>query len=123
MIKTIVMNNNIWEYCDSDKIKETVWLSESANSALINQERLYTIRIINYERIRKSLVKINNTIQRLVCEDYQIYLKDAHTSRERLKSLRTIIKFSLWLMEENVRDKYENLLKKPKRISLDRWLN
>ena len=77
----------------------------------------------NYERIRKSLTKINNTIQRLVCEDYQIYLKDAHTSRERLKSLRTVIKLLMRLMKENVRDEYENLLKRFKRISLDRWLN
>lgn len=122
MIKTTAMDQDVWLYCNPDTSEEFNQpnLSEQLTAT---QERLYTLKLNDYERKRKGLAKVNSIIQGTVCKDYQTYLEDAHTPRQRLKTLRSAIKPSVRQVEDSVREEYDSLIKGPKRISIDKWLN
>jgi hypothetical protein len=123
MVKATAMDNDVWDYCDPDGDRNAVRPSDPTAQATAAQERLYGTRMNEYERIRKGLAKVNTTIQGSVCEDYQTYLEDAYTPRQRLISLRQGIKPSLRQIEDNVRDEYESLIKGSRRTSTEKWLN
>ncbi|KIV98489.1 uncharacterized protein PV09_09706 [Verruconis gallopava] len=122
MVKTTAMDQDVWSYCDPDKSNELVQPGDPSQLTA-TQERLYTLKINDYERKRKGLAKVNATIQGTVCEDYQTYLEDAHTPRQRLARLRTAIKPSTRQIEDSVREEYDSLIKGPKRNIIDKWLN
>ncbi|KIV98769.1 uncharacterized protein PV09_09467 [Verruconis gallopava] len=73
MVKTTAMDQDVWSYCDPDKSNELVQPGDPSQLTA-TQERLYTLKINDYERKRKGLAKVNATIQGTVCEDYQTYL-------------------------------------------------
>ena len=123
MVKTAAKDQDVWSYCDPDQSTALYQPEELSTQLTAIQERLYTLKLNDYERKRKGLAKVNAIIQGTVCKDYQTYLEDAYTPRQRLSTLRTAIKPSTRQIEDSVREEYDSLIKGPKRLSIDKWLN
>jgi hypothetical protein len=62
MIKTIAMDHDVWEYYDPDSTINALYPSNLLGNATAIQERIHSSRMINYERIRKGLARVNSTI-------------------------------------------------------------
>ncbi|KIV98504.1 uncharacterized protein PV09_09692 [Verruconis gallopava] len=122
MIKATALDHEAWSYCNPDQIDELTPL-EDPGQMTITQERTYLHRANDYKKKRKGLATVNTTIHNTVSQDYQSYLEDVFTPRERLTRLRAAIKPSTRQLEDSVREEYESLTRGTKHNMLDKWLN
>ncbi len=75
MIKTAVIDHDIWAYCDPDKTNVIVQPDDLPNQMKVTQERLYMFKVKDYERKRKSLAVVNSLLQGSVTDNFRHILK------------------------------------------------
>jgi hypothetical protein len=120
MVKTAAIDQDVWLCCGSDQSAMLDIPKDLSAQLTATQERLYTLKLNDYERKRKGLAKVNAVIQSTVYENHQTYLGDTYSPRQRLRALRTEIKPLLRQGKDTMGEEYDHLIKGLKRSLIDK---